>query len=245
MQAIVKKALMIALITITACALGLGNAALADSKSNNEQVTHAVENFLYQQVQQRNTNESEIAIEVFAGSTYFGECENPQPFFPNANQEVAGRVSVGVRCGAQGNQVRYVQAQVSLISSFLVPKADIPSGTILTATMLTTAQGDLGRMRQAPVTETTALEGQVVRRNLRAGQPIYATMVQAAEIISRGDAVKIIAEGAGFQIEREGVAVDSGGLNETIRIRINTGDQRNRQLIDAKIIGPGRVTLAF
>lgn len=234
MQVFVKKLVFIVIGSVFVCAPMIGNNAFA----NTQELIRSVQNFLYQQASLTTANESEIAIEVFPPSTQFGTCENPQPFFPNANQEAAGRVSVGVRCGVNGEQVRYVQAQISLLASYLVPKEDIRSGTILNASMLTSAQGDVGRMRNPPITKLEDLVGMVVRRNLRAGQPIHEQMVQAPEIISRGEAVKIVVEGVGFQIEREGNAIDSGGLNDVIRVRVG-----NREIIQARIIGPGRVTV--
>ncbi len=234
MQAFVKKVFLTLIAGALICALILANTAFA----NTQEVTRAVQNFLYQQAQQASEHTSEIAIEVFTPSAHFGECINPQPFFPNANQEAAGRVSVGVRCGENGNQVRYVQAQISLLSNYMVPIEDIRSGTLLQADMLTSAQGDIGRMRTQPITNLEDLVGLVVRRNLRAGQPIHQEMVQAPEIIGRGDNVKIVAQGSGFQIERDGTAVDSGGLNDVIRVRIG-----NRNILEARVIGPGRVTI--
>lgn len=234
MQAIVKKLFFILIGGAFICTSMVVNAAFA----NTQEITRAVQNFLYQQASRSTSANSEIAIEVFAPSAQFGACENPEPFFPSANQEAAGRVSVGVRCGKNGEQVRYVQAQISLLSRYLVPVDDIRSGTVITAAMLTSAKGDTGRMRNQPITRFEDLVGLVVRRNLRAGQPIYEQMVQAPEIIARGDTVRILAQGTGFQIEREGTAVDSGGLNDTIRIRIG-----NREMLEAKIIGPGRVVV--
>lgn len=232
MQVIVKKLFFTTIGGAFLCSAILVNAAFA----NTQEITRTVQNFLYQQASQAVSGNTEIAIEVFTPSAQFGDCENPEPFFPNANQEAAGRVSVGVRCGKNGEQVRYVQAQISILSSYLVAVDDIRSGTVITAAMLTSAQGDTGRMRNQPITRTEDLVGLVVRRNLRAGQPIFEQMVQAPEIIGRGDAVRIVAQGTGFQIEREGTAVDSGGLNEMIRVRIG-----NREILEARVIGPGRV----
>lgn len=231
----VNKLFLIVFLSVLGAAYCSSPAHARSSNNENQQLIRAVESFLYQQA---STATTEVMIAVTPPTASFGVCINPEPFFPNANQRAIGRVSVGVRCGEAGEQVRYVQAQVSVLGSYVVAAADLPSGAILSASNLRMEQGDIAQQRQATFSSIESLAGMVVRRNLRAGQVIHEQMVQVPQIIGRGDNVAIIVEGSGFSIQREGTAIDAGGMHEEIRVRIS-----NREVVTGRVAAPGKVVL--
>ncbi len=104
-----------------------------------QQVMDAVYRFLQQHT--RSLGE-QVEIEVVPPRVSFPACPDPQPFLPGRDQARWGRLSVGVRCG-DGERLRYLQAQVSVISRYWVTSRALDMDTPLDASVLTQQSGDL------------------------------------------------------------------------------------------------------
>lgn len=81
--------------------------------------------------------------------------------------------------------------------------------------------------------------GQQARRSLVADTVIQESFLQAPVVVERGQNVIVIASGAGFELRQEGQALDSGGVNEIIRVRLE-----NKNLLSVKVTGPGHAVPA-
>lgn len=194
---------------------------------------HQVQAFLYMEVEA-----DEVMIEVHPPSAHLPPCESPEPFLARPDAPLMGRVSIGVRCGEEGRQVRYLQADIGVISSYHVAAADIAPGTVLTQAHLEQRRGNLAELPRQTVRDATPLLGQQARRGVRAGSPLQASFFQAAALVERGQAVTVEAGGASFRVTREGEAMESGALGEHIRVRFG-----QREIVRARIIGKGRLAV--
>ncbi|NYS61683.1 flagellar basal body P-ring formation protein FlgA [Halomonas salicampi] len=218
---------------ILVTAVFLPNTAFAD----NEALTQRVHQFLYEKTQ---TLGEEVVIDLRAPSPHLPACINPTPFLPNADQAPLGRVSVGVRCGEQQSQIRYLQAQVDVIGPYAVASEDISRGTLITESMLNTQRGNLGELSSRTLTDADNIVGNVALRPIRSGSSFQAHDIQAPRLVERGQRVTVIAEGTAFRISREGEAMDDGGLDERIRVRFGS-----REILEARIIADGVLQLDF
>ncbi|WP_194756485.1 flagellar basal body P-ring formation chaperone FlgA [Aliidiomarina indica] len=201
----------------------------------NQALVQSVQQFLYEQTQGL---ADEVMIDVIQPNAHFGTCLQPQPFFPNPAQRPVGRVSVGVRCGDQGQQVRYMQAQITLMGHYVVAAQNILPGTLITLDMLAMGYGELPRNGGEPIQAKEQLLGKLLRRSLREGQMFQPHMVQSAPVIRRGDRVSVTVRGSGFEISREGEAMDEGGVGDSIRIRFS-----QREIVTGEIVGEARVII--
>lgn len=225
---------MLALLgTILVTTAVLPNTAFADD----EALTQRVHQFLYEKTQ---TLGEEVVIDLRAPSPHLPACINPTPFLPNADQAPLGRVSIGVRCGEQQSQIRYLQAQVDVIGPYAVASEDISRGTLITESMLNTQRGNLGELSSRTLTEADNIVGNVALRPIRSGSAFQAHDIQAPRLVERGQRVTVIAEGTAFRISREGEAMDEGGLNERIRVRFGS-----REILEARIIADGVLQIDF
>ncbi|MDR5898760.1 flagellar basal body P-ring formation chaperone FlgA [Halomonas vilamensis] len=205
--------------------------------ADDETLTQRVHQFLYQKTQ---TLGEEVVIELRAPSPHLPACLNPTPFLPNADQAPLGRVSVGVRCGEQQRQIRYLQAQIDVIGPYAVAAEDISRGTPITDAMLDTQRGNLGELSSRALTDADEIIGNVARRPIRRGSTFQAHDIQAPRLVERGQRVTVIAKGPAFRIAREGEAMDDGGLNERIRVRFGP-----REILEARITGEGVLQIDF
>jgi flagella basal body P-ring formation protein FlgA len=64
---------------------------------------------------------------------------------------------------------------------------------------------------------------QVAARSLSAGQALRRTMVKPAQVFQPGTLVRVVAQGAGFQVSSEGQALTAGVVGQSARVRMENG----------------------
>lgn len=219
-------------LALTFMAMLLG--AYAHGLSPSQQtLVEDVQRFLYAQA-----GGGELLIEVHPPSAHLPDCDAPQPFLVQPDTPLRGRVAVGVRCGDQGRQVRYMQADIGVIGSYLVAATDIAAGAVIRAEHLTTEHGNLAQLPRHVAEQPEQLIGQQSRRHLRAGSTLQTTFFTAPTVVERGQSVVVEAGGANFRVSREGEAMESGTLGQRIRVRFGP-----RDIISATVMGEGRLTV--
>ena len=204
--------------------------------SADEALIALVQEFLRQQL----TDNEQVLIEVQLPPARMPPCTAPEPFLPNRSRSVSGRLSVGVRCGEQGQQVRYLQAEISRYGQYPVLRREIAPGTQVTAAMLSQREGNLSDLPREAVLEPEAIIGQVARRSIAAGVPLQHRQFEAKALVERGQQVSVEARGANFRVSREGKALDSGGLGDQVRVQFG-----NRDLVSARVVGEAKLVVDF
>lgn len=218
---------------LTLVLLLAADAATADDGAMLERV----QAFLYERASEQG---EEVVIEVSPPSARLPACESPQPFLPNPDAELRSRVSVGVRCGEQGRQVRYLQAEIQVVGQYLEIASEVSRGEILDASHLMERQGDLTRLPRGAVLSPEEAVGQQATRRLRPGQTLQEQHLHAPRLVERGDRIKLVATGSGFRVQREAEAIDPGGLGETVRVRL-----ADRRIMEGRVTDEGRVGVDF
>lgn len=209
----------------------------AAARGDDAPLLEAVHAFLYAQSQALG---DEVMIEVHPPAGQFPACQAPEPFLPGQRELAPGRVSVGVRCGEEGRQVRYLQAELSVFGDYPVAARDLAAGETLERDDLRLARGDLGRLPRQAVREIEAALGQQLTRSLREGSHLLEAMLRTEPLVERRQRVVVEARGQGFRVTREGEALEAGGRGERVRVRL-----ANREIIEAEVIGDARLAIIF
>lgn len=181
----------------------------------------------------------DVTITLHHNSARLPACENPQPFLPNSGQRLYGRVSVGVRCGEQA-RVRYLQADVSVLTQQVVLARDIAANTRLSASDLTLEEARLERLPRNALRDIAAAVGLIAVRPLPMGTTLQEYHLRREALVKRGDSVTVLAQGQGFSVSREVKALDNGALGEEVRLRTHDGDQ-----LQARVVGRNRLEIVF
>jgi len=202
-----------------------------------EAMLEAVHAFLYAETAALG---EEVVIEVRSPAAQLPACASPQPFLPQAGQAALGRVSVGVRCGSDGRQVRYLQAEVGVVGDYPVAAVDLAPGSVISAAQLTTRRGDLSRLPRRALLDAESLVGQQVRQPIRAGAALQAHQVKAPTLVERGQSVTLEAGGSSFRVTREGTALEPGGQGDRVRVQV-----AGRERVTARVVGDGRLVVDF
>ena len=215
----------------------IASAARADDAQLDGAMLQVVQDFLHALASEQG---EELMIEVNPPAAQLPPCRSPEPFLPGRTRTLEGRISVGVRCGEQGRQVRYLQAEISRYGEYPVLTRDLAPGTLVTAEMLGQRQGNLSDLPRGSVLEPAAIVGQVARQPVAAGVPLQQRQFQPELLVERGQQVAVEARGAHFSVTREGQALDAGGLGERVRVRFG-----RREVISATVIGRARLAIDF
>lgn len=216
---------------------GIGLALISHVQANDDNLMQHVHQFLYEETQALG---EEVVIDLRPPSPHLPVCVQPEPFLPNANQAPLGRVSVGVRCGEDRRQVRYLQAQIDVIGNYVVAARDIERGTLITSEMLNERGGNLGDLSAQALTAEEDIVGKVAQRPIRSGSAFLAHYLQAPHLVERGQRVTVIAQGAAFRVSREGEALENGALGERIRVRFGS-----REIMTARVTEQGVLVVDF
>ena len=211
--------------------------AVANVQADDDNLLQTVHQFLYEETQALG---EEVVIDLRPPSPHLPACVQPEPFLPNANQAPLGRVSVGVRCGENSRQVRYLQAQIDVIGNYVVAARDIERGTLITSSMLTERGGNLGDLSAQALTAEEDIVGKIAQRPIRSGSAFLAHYLQAPHLVERGQRVTVIAQGSAFRVSREGEALENGALGERIRVRFGS-----REILTARVTGQGTLVVDF
>jgi flagella basal body P-ring formation protein FlgA len=219
-------------------ALGLvGNTPAQADERADEPALEAVERFLYEQTRDQG---AEVVIEVHPPSAELPPCPSPEPFLPRPSDSLGGRVSVGVRCGDDGRQVRYLQAEIDVYGRYPVLKQPLSAGSQVMPAMLRSEHGNLSRLPRDAVREPESVIGQVARRNLAAGVPLQHRQFETKPLVERGDQVVVEARGSNFRVTREGTALDPGGAGDLVRVRFP-----DRELVRARVVDKARLVIEY
>lgn len=198
-----------------------------------DELLQQVHHFLYEQT---NALGEEVVINLRPPSPHLPPCIQPEPFLPNANQAPLGRVSVGVRCGEDSRQVRYLQAQIDIIGSYVVAARDIERGTLITSEMLSQRGGNLSDLSSQALTNESEIVGKVAQRTIRAGSSFLTNSLQAPLLVERGQRVTVIVQGTSFRVSREGEALENGALGDRIRVRFDSRDIKVARVADRGVL---------
>lgn len=217
--------------------VGLLTLFVSNAQANDDELLHQVHQFLYQETQALG---EEVVIDLRPPSPHLPTCVQPEPFLPNANQAPVGRVSIGVRCGADSRQVRYLQAQIDIIGSYVVAARDIERGTLITAEMLSERGGNLGELAAQALTDKKDIVGKIAQRPIRSGSTFLTQFLQSPHLVERGQRVTVIAQGSSFRVSREGEALENGALGDRIRVRFDS-----REIMTARVSDQGILVVDF
>lgn len=153
-----------------------------------------------------------------------------------AADERFDRLQLLVRCPG-GGEVRFA-ARAGAYVDAVVARGEVAAGQPLRAEALGTGEQDLAAIPDLLLSPDQAA-GYRARRTLRAGQPLRRSLLRGGSAVARGQPLRIVATGQGFQIAIAGTALEDGGVGDSVRIRNTSTGKTTR----ARVLAPGVVGL--
>jgi flagella basal body P-ring formation protein FlgA len=149
-------------------------------------------------------------------------CAVLEPFLPSGAR-LWGRVSVGVRCGAEQPWTRYVSTYVAVLGVYYVAAHAINAGQALTPADAQVREGDLTSLPGSVIMEPTQLNGVIAANRIAAGAPLRRESLRAAAMVQQGQTVKVVTQGRGFVVSTEGRAMTNAPVGALIQVKTQGG----------------------
>ncbi|WP_337239457.1 flagellar basal body P-ring formation chaperone FlgA [Proteus faecis] len=146
-----------------------------------------------------------------------------------------GRLSIPIQCD---NQRRFIQVDVSVTGKYLVAQKDINRDDAIETASVSMITGELEKQPYDVLRDPTLIKNAIAMRQISAGKPITSTMIRRPWAILAGQTVTVFAQGDHFQIRYEGKAINNAVANETIRVRVKSG-----QIVTGEALENGSVRI--
>lgn len=147
-------------------------------------------------------------------------CARLDAFLP-AGSQLIGKTSIGVRCADNNGWSILVPVQIRLSLDLLVSARQLQSGQVLQEEDL--ARQTIEITRTTGFTDPGQVVGKVLRYGIAAGQVLRDDMLRQPYSVIQGQTVQIVAQGKGYTIRNEGVALNNAGTGQPVQVRIGAG----------------------
>ena len=147
-------------------------------------------------------------------------CPSLEAYLPTGSQLIGSTV-IGVRCPVKNGWSLFVPVQITVTVDMLISSKPLSQGHVL--------QGDDIAQQTAELTQLGILTnlsqalGKVLKSGVGAGQVLRQDMLRAAYVVTQGQTVQLIVEGAGFSIRSEGRALNNGAEGDAIQVKTASG----------------------
>lgn len=167
-------------------------------------------------------NRASVSVGPLAPETRLPECEQLDVFLPS-DTRLWGKTRVGVKCSSPGHWTAYIPVNVTVSGRYLVSARKLNRGQALTAGDITLREGTLTDLPSSVLQDPAQVIGQRTKLGLAANQPLRREHLVLIPVIHQGDRVKITAQGDGFSVASEGIALNHAGVGEAIKVRSAAG----------------------
>ena len=226
---------LLLLLTLSLFSRGI----FADAK----QIEAAVTDFLLEEtlIYTRADQRVEIELGYMDPRLKLPGCDSALDVGLNGAQRLLGKIQVKVRCPSNQGWTKYVPAHVRIYSQVLVSTDNLARGTVITESVIDTAEIELSTMRRTPITSLSEVVGQELKYPLTAGAPYFVEGVVAPTVVRRGDQVQLIAQSDRLQIRQIGEALQDGEVGKLINVRNSSSEI----VVQAEVVAPGKVKVLF
>jgi flagellar basal body P-ring formation protein FlgA len=163
-------------------------------------------------------------------------CGAVEPYLPGGAR-LWGRSRVGLRCvdGTARWNV-FLPVQVQAFGPAWVLKTDLPAGKALTEQDVVQAEVDWAQESQSVLADPAAWRGQTTARGLAAGTALRQGMVRPAQVFQAGASVRVVAQGPGFLVSTDGLALSAGVVGAPARVRMENGRVLSGTVLDMRTV---------
>lgn len=183
---------------------------------------------------------SALRMEVKVGSLdsrlKLAPCGNVEPYLPPGSR-LWGRTRVGLRCidGVSRWNVS-LPVTVNAYGPAWVIKGSVAAGVVLTEGDVVESEVNWAEEASPVVRDRALWVGQVATRQLTTGQTLRQGMVKPAQVFQAGAPVRVVAQGAGFEISSDAQALSAGVVGQVARVRMENGRVSSGVVLDTKTV---------
>lgn len=165
-------------------------------------------------------------------------CAEKLVAFLPSGYSVGSNTAVGIRCPAPKIWKLYVPVRVTMLNRVLTASRPLARGAGITPADISVQEKEVTTLSGTYFTQPGQLKDKRLRRSVRAGEVIVASMIEASHLVRRGQTVTLVASNSSVQIRATGKALSDGAINQRIRVenlsshRIVEGIVRSRERVE-------------
>ncbi|WP_378235068.1 flagellar basal body P-ring formation chaperone FlgA [Aquincola agrisoli] len=150
-------------------------------------------------------------------------CQQVQPYLP-PGVRLWGKARIGLRClqGPTRWNV-YLPITVQVFAQSLVATRALATGTTLEIGDLAPAEIDIAAEGSPAVREAGIALGRTLARPLAAGDGLHQRDLRARQWFAAGEVVRVVAQGSGYRVAGEALAMSAGIEGQSVRVRTDSG----------------------
>jgi flagella basal body P-ring formation protein FlgA len=178
----------------------------------------------------------EWSVGSLDGRLKLAPCGNVEAYLP-AGSRLWGKTRVGLRC--MDGMSRWNVSMPATVKAFgraWVVKGQLPVGTVLTDADLLEKDVDWAEEVSPVVQDRAAWQGLVATRLLTTGQTLRQGMIKPAQVFQAGAQVRVVAQGAGFQVSGDAQALSAGVVGQLARVKMENGRIASGMVLDVRTV---------
>lgn len=228
---LLRLLLTLCLITPLAHAQGEGK------PQNHEVLREQAVRFLTSRV--GTATDSLIRVQPIDPQLRLSVCPVPEFFIPNPPPVLRGSLRIGIRCLSPQAWTVYVNASVTESKVYYVTRGALEAGHVLGPKDIVSSKVLPEELPNGAVSDPEQLLGRSLRQPLAAGAVLRLSLLRTELVITAGQTVKLIANGAGFSISSEGRAMSNASSGQRVQVRSASG-----QTVQGIALPSGAVSIA-
>ncbi len=179
-----------------------------------------IEAFLLRETRQI-TDKVTIEIKPNALPRSAQSCFRPEAFLA-PGRRAWGQTIVGIRC-EEPRWTLYVPTRVRVEGSYLAAARPLSAGTVLAAADWAPMTGDIAAQPAGVLRTPEQASGATLRVAVAAGTALRTDQLLVASAVQRGQRVRVVYRGDGFEVSNEGVALTAAVEGQTVQVRLRDG----------------------
>ena len=178
----------------------------------------------------------EWSVGSLDGRLKLAPCGNVEAYLP-AGSRLWGKTRVGLRC--MDGMSRWNVSMPATVKAFgraWVVKGQLPVGAVLTDADLLEKEVDWAEEVSPVLQDRAAWQGLVATRLLTTGQTLRQGMIKPAQVFQAGAQVRVVAQGAGFQVTGDAQALSAGVVGQLARVKMENGRIASGMVLDVRTV---------
>lgn len=224
--------LLIVSMVFGLCLLSAPQTVKADTQATREAIkpiqerlTNTVKDYLGVQTQAY-PGKVNITVTPIDNRIRLADCDGLELFTVQGSR-LWGKTNVGVRCNQPKDGSKpwtiYVQADVRVWGDYAVAAAPISQGKSLTAHDIVMQSGDLTRLPNGVLTDSSMVVGKVAALSMAVGTVLRPELLKSPTVIQQGQTVRVSSGGPGFNVSTEGLALTNAYDGQVVQVKVASG----------------------
>ncbi len=146
-----------------------------------------------------------------------------------------------VRDGGETMRTRRISARVDVFQRVFGVAEPLRRGRRLTTADLVELRVPHTTLARDAIVEPALIEGAMLRRTVKPGEPIREAWLQVPPLVNRGDRIRMVAVRGALRMTARGEALSDGARGAYIRVR----NLDSRKIVSGRVVGPGEIEMEF